>query len=61
MSISAIGRRPSPISINGLFFDDQTLRIEFGITRMDDVKPNTQMTGRRYPAVRLVCPQLRSI
>src|SRR4051812_19104506 len=36
-------------SINGLFFDGQTLRIEFGITRMDEVKPNTPMTGRRYP------------
>jgi len=48
-------------SINGLFFDGQTLRIEFGITRMDEVKPNTPMTGRRYPAVRLVLPPAAAI
>ena len=28
-------------SITGLIFDGQTLRIEFGVTRFDDVKPNT--------------------
>ena len=48
-------------SINGLFFDGQTLRIEFGITRMDEVKPNTPMSGRRYPAVRLVLPPSAAI
>jgi hypothetical protein len=41
-------------SIGSLFFDGQTLRIEFGVTRMDDVKPNAALTGRRYPACRLV-------
>jgi len=41
-------------SINGLSFDGQALRIEFGVTRMDDVKPNAAMTGRRMPACRLV-------
>ena len=41
-------------SITGLFFDGQTLRIEFGVTRVDDAKPNALMTGRRYPACRLV-------
>ena len=37
-------------------FDGQTLRIEFGITRMDDVKQGAPLTGRRYPACRLVLP-----
>ena len=48
-------------SINSLFFDGQTMRIEFGITRMDEVKPNAQMTGRRYPACRLVLPPAAAI
>jgi hypothetical protein len=43
-------------SINSVFFDGQTMRIEFGITRMDEVKQNAPLTGRRYPAVRLVLP-----
>jgi hypothetical protein len=41
-------------SINHVYFDGQSLRIEFGITRLDDVKPNTPVTGRRYPAQRMV-------
>ena len=41
-------------SINGLVFDGQTLRIEFGVTRLDDVKVNAPRTARRYPACRLV-------
>jgi hypothetical protein len=41
-------------SINNVYFDGQSLRIEFGITRLDEVKPNTPVTGRRYPAERLV-------
>ncbi len=48
-------------SITGLFFDGQSLRIEFGITRVDDVKPNTPLTGRRYPACRLVLPPVAAI
>jgi hypothetical protein len=43
-------------SITGLVFDGQTLRIEFGVTRLDEMKPNAQITGRRYPACRLVLP-----
>ncbi|MES1155971.1 MAG: hypothetical protein ABUL48_06030 [Pseudorhodoplanes sp.] len=43
-------------SINGVIFDGQTMRIEFGITRMDEMKPDTPLTGRRYPACRLVLP-----
>ena len=41
-------------SINGIYFDGQSLRIEFGVTRFDEVKPNTPVTGRRYPAQRMV-------
>ena len=41
-------------AINSVFFDWQTMRIEFGITRMDDMKKDQPLTGRRYPACRLV-------
>jgi hypothetical protein len=41
-------------SINNVYFDGQSLRIEFGITRLDDVKPNAPITGRRLPAQRMV-------
>jgi hypothetical protein len=43
-------------SISGLVFDGQTLRIEFAVTRLDEVKPETPITGRRYPACRLALP-----
>jgi hypothetical protein len=48
-------------SITGLIFDGQTLRIEFGVTRFDDVKPNQPITGRRYPACRLVLPPAAAV
>jgi hypothetical protein len=48
-------------SITGLIFDGQTLRIEFGVTRFDDVKPNTTISGRRYPACRLVLPPAAAV
>ena len=48
-------------SINSVFFDGQTMRIEFGITRMDEMKQNAPLTGRRYPAVRLVLPPAAAI
>jgi len=41
-------------SISGLIFDGQALRIEFAVTRLDEVRPNTPLTGRRYPASRIV-------
>ena len=41
-------------SINHLYFDGQSLRVEFGVTRLDEVKPNASVTGRRYPAQRMV-------
>jgi len=41
-------------SVTGLLFDGQTLRIEFGVTRVDEVKANAPLSGRRYPACRVV-------
>ena len=37
------------------------LRIEFGVTRLDEVKPNTPLTGRRYPACRIVLPPAAAV
>jgi hypothetical protein len=48
-------------SITGLVFDGQTLRIEFGVTRLDEMKPNTPITGRRYPACRVVLPPAAAV
>jgi hypothetical protein len=41
-------------SVTSLYFDGQTLRLELSVTRFDEVKPNTPVTARRYPACRLV-------
>jgi hypothetical protein len=41
-------------SVQSVLFDGQTMRIEFGITRMDELKQGAPVTGRRYPACRLV-------
>ena len=43
-------------TLEGARFDGQTMRIEFGITRMDEMKQGAPLTGRRYPACRLVLP-----
>jgi len=48
-------------SISGLIFDGQSLRIEFAVTRLDEVKPNAPISGRRYPACRLVLPPAAAI
>jgi hypothetical protein len=48
-------------SITGLIFDGQTLRIEFGVTRFDEFKPNAPISGRRYPACRLVLPPAAAV
>ena len=48
-------------SINHVYFDGQSLRIEFGITRLDDVKPNTPVTGRRFPAQRMVLTPMAAV
>ena len=41
-------------SIGQWIFDGQMLRIEFTVTRLDDIAPAEQRTGRRLPACRLV-------
>jgi hypothetical protein len=48
-------------SVSGLVFDGQSLRIEFAVTRLDEVKSNTQITGRRYPACRVVLPPAAAV
>jgi hypothetical protein len=48
-------------SISGLIFDGQTLRIEFGVTRFDEVKADSPITGRRYPAARVVLSPLAAV
>lgn len=48
-------------SINNVYFDGQSLRLEFGITRLDDVKPNTPVTGRRFPAQRMVLTPMAAV
>lgn len=40
--------------VHRIQFDGQTLRIEFGVSRMDDQKTPDNLTGKRYPACRLV-------
>jgi len=48
-------------AISGLVFDGQSLRIEFAVTRLDEVKPNSPISGRRYPACRLVLPPAAAV
>jgi len=48
-------------SVAGVVFDGQTLRLEFAVTRLDEVKPNTPITGRRYPACRVALPPAAAI
>jgi hypothetical protein len=48
-------------SVTGLTFDGQTLRIEFGVTRLDNLQANSPVTGRRYPACRLVLPPTAAV
>ncbi len=48
-------------AVNSVFFDGQSLRIEFGVTRMDEMKKDAPVTGRRYPACRLVLPPAAAI
>jgi hypothetical protein len=48
-------------SITGVIFDGQTLRIEFNVTRYDEVKANSPISGRRYPACRLVLPPAAAV
>jgi hypothetical protein len=47
--------------VTGLMFDGQTLRIEFGVTRFDELKANVPVSGRRYPACRIVLPPAAAV
>ena len=42
-------------AVSALVFDGQSLRIEFAVTRLDEIKHNSPMTGRRYPAFASCC------
>lgn len=48
-------------SVTGLIFDGQMLRLEFGVTRIDEVKAGAPIAGRRYPACRVVLPPAAAI
>lgn len=48
-------------AVSGVVFDGQTLRLEFAVTRLDEVKPNAPITGRRYPTCRIVLPPTAAI
>ena len=48
-------------SVSHVYFDGQSLRIEFGVTRLDDMKPNVPITGRRYPAQRMVLTPMAAL
>jgi hypothetical protein len=48
-------------AITGLSFDGQTLRLEFAVSRLDEGKSNTPLTGRRYPICRLVLPPAAAV
>ena len=48
-------------SITDLRFDGQTLRIEFGVTRIDEMKANSPITGRGYAACRLALPPAAAV
>jgi len=40
-------------AVTGLLYDGQTLRMEFAVTRFDEIKPNGPISGRRYPTCRV--------
>lgn len=48
-------------SVTQVYFDGQSLRLEFGVTRLDEIKPNTPITGRRYPAQRMVLTPMAAV
>ena len=41
-------------SLHNFFFDGQSLRLTFCVTRYDDPNPPAPQTAKRYPACRLV-------
>jgi hypothetical protein len=40
--------------IQAIYFDGQSLRINFGVSRLGEIKPNQTPSGKRYPCCRLV-------
>ena len=42
-------------------FDGQTLRIEFGVSRVEEMKSDAPVSLRRYPARRLVLSPMAEI
>ncbi len=48
-------------TVSGVTFDGQTLRLEFAVTRLDEVRPNTPISGRRYPTCRVVLPPTAAV
>jgi hypothetical protein len=41
-------------SLHGMFFDGQTLRLTFAVSRMDPTRPPDAAAGKKYPVCRLV-------
>ena len=41
-------------SVGGCLCDGQTARLEFCVTRFEQVNPQTPLSGKRYPVCRLV-------
>jgi hypothetical protein len=48
-------------AIENAFFDGQTLRIEFSVSRLDPPQPPSEPTGRKYTACRLVLPSTAAV
>ena len=48
-------------SIGQVSFDGQSLRVELCVTRLDEVKPNTQVSGRRLPIARIVLTPMAAL
>ena len=48
-------------SIDSVFFDGQTLRIKFGVTRFDQPEQPRSVNARRFPACRLVLPPAAAV
>lgn len=48
-------------TVEKMFFDNQTLRIELCVTRMNDPSPPNPPSGEKYTACRLVLPPLTAL
>jgi len=52
-------RRGFADAVTGLLYDGQTLRMEFSVTRFDEIEAQLPISGRRYPACRLALSRRR--